>query len=190
MQQAFAAARNAFRVGITQDMQILEQIAAGGLCRQHANQPGQDARRDEFPKALGVPTSAELFEERNDLIYGASAIRYPVFAAGKNYGGGNPRVDQSAMLSRYVRERLGAELAAIPNALVLPLGNAVEGYLRMLIAESQLDETRCLFGFQHPSGANGHRAAYFRRREEMLRTEIKRWGRRIPLNGRFVANLA
>jgi hypothetical protein len=66
-------------------------------------------------------------------------------------------VDQSPMLTRYVRQRLATELARIPDALVLPLGMAVEGCLRILIVNNQLDESRCLFGFPHPSGANGHR---------------------------------
>jgi hypothetical protein len=74
-----------------------------------------------------------------------------VFVNGKNYGGGNPRVDRSRM--RFVHERLAGDLAAIPEALVLPLGKAVEGCLRMLIASDQLDRVRCLFGFPHPSGA-------------------------------------
>jgi hypothetical protein len=84
-------------------------------------------------------------------------------------------VDRSPLLTSYVRERLGPELSLIPEALVLPLGNAVESCLRMLIASGQLDEARCLFGFPHPSGANGHRVTHFRRNEDMRRAEIKRW---------------
>ena len=125
--------------------------------------------------ALGVQSSADLFEQRDVLIHGTSALRYPVFVDGKNYGGGNPPVDRSAMLTRFVHERLAAELAAIPGALVLPLGKAVEGCLRILIASDELEEARCLFDFPHPSGANGHRAAQFRRNEVALRAEIARW---------------
>jgi hypothetical protein len=101
-----------------------------------------------------------------------------VFLDGKNYGG-NPRVERSALLTRFVHERLAAELAAIPDALVLPLGKAVESCLRMLIAAGHLQEARCLFGFPHPSGANGGRAVDFRRNEVALRAEIARWSAEI-----------
>ena len=98
-----------------------------------------------------------------------------MFVDGKNYGGATPPVERSAMLRGYVHELLAAELSAIPDALVLPLGKAVEGCLRILIASDQLDEARCLFGFPDPSGANGHRAAQFRRNESLLRDELSRW---------------
>jgi hypothetical protein len=45
------------------------------------------------------------------------------------------------------------------NALLLPLGRAAEGCLRLLVDSGQLDQSRCLFGFPHPSGANGLAAA-------------------------------
>ncbi len=128
-----------------------------------------------LPEALEVESSTELFEERDVLIHGTSALRYPVFVSGKNYGGGNPRVDQSPMLTRFVRERLAPELAAIPTALLLPLGRAVERCLRILIGHGELDEVRCLFGFPHPSGANGHRAAHFAQNQDQLRAALSRW---------------
>jgi hypothetical protein len=122
-----------------------------------------------------VRTSVEIFEERDDLIHGTSAIRYPVFVEGRNYGGSNPRVDRSPLLTACVHDQLAAELAEIPTALVLPLGKAVEGCLRTLVADNQLDEARCLFGFPHPSGANAQRANLFRSNQEALRGAIARW---------------
>lgn len=129
-----------------------------------------------LPAALDVETSGDLFEQRDDLIHGTSALSYPVFVDGKNYGGANPRVDRSVTLTRYVHGCLGAELATIPEALVLPLGKAVEGCLRMLIESGQLREARCLFGLPHPSGANGHRLVEFHRNQTGLREAIARWG--------------
>ena len=40
----------------------------------------------------------------------------------REHNGGNPSRRAGAMLTRFVHERLAAELAAIPDALVLPLG--------------------------------------------------------------------
>jgi hypothetical protein len=175
-QQAFTAARDAVRAGITDDMEILERIGrqawfAGSMRTNIVDM--LDAIG--LPEVLGVQTSAELFAERDDLIHGTSALRYPVFVNAKNYGGGNPRVAQSPMLTRCVRERLAPELAAIPVALLLPLGRAVEGCLRILIADGALNDARCLFGFPHPSGANANRAAYFARDKAALRRDLSRW---------------
>jgi hypothetical protein len=176
MQQAFTAARDAFRAGMTDELLVLDHIErqAGFAGSMRTNMVNMlDAIG--LPAALGMESSAELFQEHLDLVHGTSALRYPVFVDGKNYGGGNPRVDRSTMLTRFVHELLARELAAISDALVLPLGKAVEGCLRMLIADGQLQETRCLFGFPHPSGANGHRAVHFRRNEGTLRAEIAGW---------------
>ncbi len=159
MQEAFTAARDAFRAGLRRDMEILEWIdRQAGFAGSMRTNMVKMLDAIGLPEALEVPTSAELFGQRDDLIHGTSALRYPVFASGKNYAGANPRVDQSPMLTRQVRERLSLELAAIPEALLLPLGRAVEGCLKILIGDGQLDDRRCLFGFPHPSGANGHRA--------------------------------
>lgn len=77
-----------------------------------------------LPAAVDVSSSADLFGQRDDLIHGTSALGYPVFADGRNYGGANPRVQRSAMLTRFVHDRLANELAAIPSALLLPLGRS------------------------------------------------------------------
>jgi hypothetical protein len=45
----------------------------------------------------------------------------------------------------------------------------------MLVAAGDLDEERCLLGFPHPSGGNGHRIRQFRENEAVLRTGIAEW---------------
>ena len=180
MQLAFTAARDAFHAGMADELLALEYIGRqAGFAGSLRTNMIKMLDAIGLPAALGVQTSAELFQQRDDLIHGTSALRYPVFVAGKNYGGAHPRLERSAMLTRFVHEQLAAELAAIPDALVLPLGKAVEGCLRMLIATAQLQEARCLFGFPHPSGANAHRADQFRRNEVTLRADIARWSAEI-----------
>jgi hypothetical protein len=176
MQQAFTAGRDAFRAGMTDELLVLDQIErqAGFAGSMRTNMTTMlDAIG--LPAALDIESSAELFQQHLGLVHGTSALRYPVFVDGQNYGGGNPPVARSVMLTRLVHELLAPELEAIADALVLPLGKAVEGCLRMLVANNQLKETRCLFGFPHPSGANGHRGAHFRRNQATLRSEMARW---------------
>jgi hypothetical protein len=176
MTEAFAAARDALTAGMTDERLIMDYIEqqAGFVGSMRTNMVRMlDAIG--MSDALGLQSCAELFADQEGLVHGTSALRYPVFVRGENYGGQGPSVQRSPMLTRYVRQQLAPELAAVPDALVLPLGKAVEGCLRMLVADGQLDEVRCLFGFPHPSGGNGHRVAQFGRNHVMLHTQIAEW---------------
>ena len=98
-----------------------------------------------------------------------------MFVEGKNYGGGNPKVRQSALLRTYVTGTFGPELDGVPDALIIPLGKAAEGCVQMLVAAEQLDGARCLLGFPHPSGGNGHRVRQFRENQVRLREDLDTW---------------
>ncbi|WP_280169993.1 hypothetical protein [Priestia megaterium] len=123
-------------------------------------------------KAMGINGAAELFASQRDMLHTTSVLKYPVFYKGKNYTGHQPPIERSALLSHYAFEVFPQELNEIKNpCLIVPLGKAVENVLRKLSSESSLSQHTYLFGFPHPSGANGHRKRIF---EEHLRefTEI------------------
>jgi hypothetical protein len=73
------------------------------------------------------------------------------------------------LLRRIVEEVLVPELATTTDALIVPLGTAVSGLLQSV---RDVDPTRCLFGFPHPSGANGHAASQFAARRDALRSKV------------------
>jgi hypothetical protein len=123
---------------------------------------------------LGTSTSS-LFGERDDLLHSTSAIRYPVFVDGRNYTGHRPRPLDTRILTAFVEEQLAAELASVDAALIVPLGRAVEQCLDFLVRRQQLPRERCLFGFPHPSGANGHRARQFSERRGELHRVLREW---------------
>lgn len=125
--------------------------------------------------ALGIASASELFGPSAYLAHTTSAVRYPVFASGRNYTGHGPAIDRSAVLQQLVKELLGQELQQASSALVIPLGKAAQSALQLLIDEELLDPTRCLMGFPHPSGANGHRRSHFQLAEPDLRAGIKAW---------------
>ena len=127
-----------------------------------------------LPEEIGTPTTS-LFGDRDDLLHSTSAIRYPVFVDGRNYTGHRPRPLDSNVLSAFVKEQLSVELASVETALVVPLGQAVEQCLDFLVRQEQLPRERCLFGFPHPSGANGHRAQQFNERRNALRRTLHGW---------------
>ena len=76
---------------------------------------------------LGLLSAAELWMPVGERhLHSTSAIRYPAFVDGKDYGGRTPRLTSHPLLRRYVYELLAPELATIPDAFVIPLGVSVE----------------------------------------------------------------
>lgn len=175
MAEAFTAAREAVVAGkdVAETMDHVDRCASfAGTMRVNLvrmlDQLG-------LAHALDIPSTATFFESADELVHTTSALRYPVFVAGANYGGGNPEVRRSPLLCSYVSGTLRPELAAVPDALVIPLGKAAERCVRMVADAGELEVERCLFGFPHPSGGNGHRVRQFRENEPLLRTEIAEW---------------
>ena len=66
------------------------------------------------------------------------------------------------MLRRYLVEMLAPELERIPDALVIPLGVQVAAGIAHLGEAGLISPARCLVGFPHPSGQNGHRMKHWR----------------------------
>ncbi len=138
----------------------------------------------DIPKALGIDRSEELFGTRYDLLHPTSCIRYPVFvwrnkeSRWTNYTGHSPKLLKWKTSLHYIENVLAEELSLIPRAIVVPCGEAVDGALRHLSEKRLLDISRCLQGFPHPSGANGHRLKYFNERKGRLKEVVHTWSRR------------
>ena len=180
MHEGFTAAREAVSAGwgLRKTLaHVYQQAAFAGAMRTNLVY-----MLDEIGTAavLGITSTAALFEEADELVHATSALRYPVFVQGENYRGGNPKVRRSALLSTYVLHMLGPELAAVPDALIIPLGKAAGECVQMLVEAEQVDGARCLFGFPHPSGGNGHRVRQFRENHVRLRKELRKWAKSYP----------
>ncbi|MGF2614790.1 hypothetical protein ACQUWN_04170 [Rossellomorea aquimaris] len=129
-----------------------------------------------LPEALGIENSLSLFQENSHLLHTTSIIKYPVFISGKNYTGHHPAIDQSPLLSRYAYQEFAEELKHIETqALVIPLGVTVERVCRKLLEKEAAPVHSFLFGFPHPSGANGHRLKQFHQNKEEMRNLIEDW---------------
>jgi len=180
MHEGFTAAREAVSAGWARSKtlaHVYKRAAFAGAMRTNLVW-----MLDEIGAAavLGITSTAALFDEADELVHATSALRYPVFVQGKNYRGGNPKVRQSPLLSTYVLNTLGPELAAVPNGLIIPLGKAAGECMQMLVETEQVDGARCLFGFPHPSGGNGHRVRQFRENHLRLRNELRKWAKSYP----------
>ncbi|PFR94888.1 uracil-DNA glycosylase family protein [Priestia megaterium] len=127
-------------------------------------------------KVMGINGAAELFASQRDLLHTTSVLKYPVFYKRKNYTGHQPPIERSALLSRYAFEVFPQELNEIKNpCLIVPLGKAVENVLRKLLLEPSLSRHTYLFGFPHPSGANGHRKRIFEEHLDEFTEIVEDW---------------
>lgn len=123
--------------------------------------------------ALNIADANSLFEENSDLLHSTSLIPFATFINKKNYTGYGPSLKNSPFLMKYVAENLYPQLELLKDTLVIPLGKCVESVLLDYIKAGLLDDAKCLLGFPHPSGANGHRKLQFEIHKEDFENKIK-----------------
>ena len=123
---------------------------------------------------LWLSTTGTLFGRDRPLLHTTSALRYPVFVNGRNYGGHSPKPLREPLVE-YVYRYLADDLARVRDALVVPLGDAAESAVAHLVRRGVLSESRCLLGFPHPSGGNGWRARHFTARRETMQATVNVW---------------
>ncbi len=131
----------------------------------------------ELPRYLGIESTESLFAKDYALLHTTSAIRYPVFVKGRNYTGHSPKPLKATPLRFFVENILATELQTVREAVIVPLGKSVSETLGHLADAAELDRKRCLWGFPHPSGANGHRVRGFLERREHLGKQLEGWAR-------------
>ncbi|MBW4082537.1 hypothetical protein HYD27_14315 [Paenibacillus sp. S150] len=110
---------------------------------------------------LGITSIQHLFEPGCTLLHTTSLIRFPVFVAKQNYNGHRPSLTRNPFLFGEVLESFLPEIGRLNRPLIIPLGKSVEEMLRLLIDRQLIPGQTVLWGFPHPSGANGHRLQQF-----------------------------
>jgi hypothetical protein len=126
-------------------------------------------------RCLGIGSCSDLFSESNHLVHFTSAISAPIFKGGKNYAGVNPRLLEVPTLKAFVLAHLAEELAAMPRAIIIPLGKVPNVVIRFLKENKLVAADRCLTDFPHPSGANGHRKPMFARGRRRWQVQVRKW---------------
>lgn len=179
MEMAFRTARQVLATGLP-DAEVLDRAkkaaAFAGTMRRNLVTMLDGIG---VPEALSIETTDSMFGPDSSLVHSTSAIRYPVFVKGRNYAGHTPKIADTPILRRFVLGPFVEEIATIPKAIVVPLGKAVEGALNLVMDRGWLTRERCLFGFPHPSGANGHRAQQYTREKPALRRAVETWFARL-----------
>jgi hypothetical protein len=182
MEQSFRAVRDALRAN-------LDLGEAAQRAKRTASFAGIRATLTEWldeidvAKVLGINSAGLLFGEHGEhqaLLHATSVVRYPVFVRGGNYGGHRPRLLRHPVLRGFVDHVFATEIGRVREALVVPLGAAVEGALCSLIERGVLDGGRCLLGFPHPSRGKGfeERQARYLRSRDALTARVYAWAAR------------
>jgi hypothetical protein len=153
-------------------LEIQRRSAFAGTMRQNLV-----AMLDELgvQHLLGIASTQSLFGEDAHLLHATSALRYPVFKAGKNYSGQHPKPLAHPFLRAMLERVCAPELARVEDALIVPLGKAAEEGLEHLTGLGVLRAERVLRGFPHPSAANAHRKVEFARAKPDLEWQVRSW---------------
>ena len=125
---------------------------------------------------LNINSCSELFNEKDYLLHTISLIPYPTFVKRQNYSGHTPKLIKSDFLMKYVYKNFIDELNRIDNlkeALLIPLGRAVEEILFKLEEEGILEKGQILLNFPHHSGANVNRVNQFNENKDNMISFIK-----------------
>ena len=124
-------------------------------------------------RAVGIDTTARLWDTHTHLLHATSAVRNPVYRNGANYAGRSPAIERSPILVPYV-DVLAAELGSV-RALTVPLGKAAEAVVAALAERGTIGSDQVLWGFPHPSGGNAHRVRQFAEMRDKLESTVAAW---------------
>lgn len=124
-------------------------------------------------KVLGLDSTASLWGTASNRAQFTSALRYPVFIDGRNYSG-TPAIASTPFLTDQLRQWFLPEMAALSNAIFVPLGPQIGDVLERAAERLGIDRNRVLSGLPHPSGANAERIAFFlgRKNRTALSTKV------------------
>jgi hypothetical protein len=124
---------------------------------------------------LRIFSCAALFGTSIELVHTTSTVSAAIFNDGKNYTGYGPSLLRLPKFQAFIAENFAKELALLPNAMIVPLGKTAGEIVQSLHDENHIGLDRCLVGFPHPSGANGHGVRFFAEGRDRSREQLQDW---------------
>jgi hypothetical protein len=158
---AARAFKAAFLNGQTQEDVLKttkKQGAFSGSLRQDLIPLLDEARINRY---LKIDSCASLFGENGHLVHTTSLIRNATFKQDGTPYNGTPDPIKNSILFEQIQEGFCNEISLTIDALIVPLGAAVDKAVRALCDRGFIDSNRVLFGIPHPAGGNRERTAYF-----------------------------
>jgi hypothetical protein len=92
-----------------------------------------------------------------------------------NWNGTKPSLLRHPETRGYVFDVLAVELRALPDAVVMPLGQRAGEAVQELVGAGLVEEGRCCIGTPHPSPANGGMARQLDQRRAELSRRAAAW---------------
>lgn len=182
MECSYEVARNGLRAGLATDAVLRGVEDTASFAGQMRKNLVCMLDGIGLATALGIqPSTDVLFSSRSDLLHSTSVVRFPVFVNGENYTGSSPSIARSPVLGPYIFGRFRKEVQTVRRALIIPLGARVTDALQLLVQAGEVDASRCLLGFPHPSPANGHMKAQYEERRDSMRFAVEAWYRDHPV---------
>lgn len=175
MQLALAEAQAAIQAGDSDEQACIRAKRSArfaGAMRKHLIAMLDQLKLNEW---LGVDSCSTMFEQSVDWMNSTSVLPYPAFLRNKNYNGSQPNLLKHEELRSYALNHMKKQLELLPRIPIIPLGKSVEGIMRLLASQHALDKRYVLWGFPHPSGANGHRHKQFTELEHQMKEQIAGW---------------
>lgn len=185
MERAFWATKKGLGSGLRDEMlfrEVAKQAAFSGPMRKNLVEMLDGIG---LSRCLGIDSCLSLFAGANDLIHFTSLVSAPVFKAGENYRGASPRLFDTHKVWPFAVEHLSREMAALPHAMIMPLGKAANEGIQLIHRAGLIEMERCLIDLPHPSGANnGRRPTLFERGRRGWEKQLVEWFRRVHSNSK------
>lgn len=171
MEEAFRAAKTGSRAGLTGADLFSFIDRTGSFSGPMRSNLVRMLDGIGLNKWLGIGTCFDMFAEGAGTVHFTSAVSAPIFKAGLNYNGSLIRFPA---LRRWILDFLAQELATVsPEAVFIPLGKGASEAVALLTQQGLIRPNRCLVGFPHPSGANGHAKRIFEAGRRDWRSQIE-----------------
>jgi hypothetical protein len=175
MERAFRTAKRAMANGLTGDelFDCIEKSGSfSGPMRKNLVSMLDGIGLNQHLKIISC---AELFGSASALAHFTSAVSAPTFANGKNFSGHGVSFLKLPKFCQFIIDNLAKELALLPDAIIIPLGKIVDEIMEFLREGHLIEPARCLLGFPHPSGANGHRKPLYEQGKDHWREQLAGW---------------
>jgi hypothetical protein len=175
MERAFRVAKRALTSGLTGEellAYVKKSASFSGPMRKNLVSMLDGINVNQH---LKVSSCADLFGSASALVHFTSAISVPTFVDGANFSGHGASPLKLPKFRQFMIDNLAQELELLPDAIVVPLGKIVDEILEFLRGETLINPARCLTGFPHPSGQNGHRKVFYERGKRHWNDQLAGW---------------
>jgi hypothetical protein len=141
MEEAFRAAKDPKVEGLSRAALFAHIDATGSFSGPMRSNLVQMLDGINLNARLGIQSCGDLFAGASNMVHFTSAVSAPIFKSGANYNG-SPALLGIPVLREWVLKNLATELAAMPDAIIIPLGKTACEAVSLVAAQGSIDARR------------------------------------------------